>query len=289
MTPPPFRRILLAIDSSPAARAATEVIGHIAAPAQLEVVVLHVWNMQTRIRGGRWDIETATEARLLVDEVVADLKAAGVKASGEIVNAADEKVGLAIERAATELGADLVAVGSRGLSDLAGAFKGSISHRLIADVDCPVLVSPAGPARTQSIRRILVAVSHQSESGPLTDLAVAISKSVGGTIHVLHVLAPPRIAGEYTFLEPIEEAQATVDGAVERIRAAGAKVSGEVKFGNLSVAHEIVEVARIWDADLIIAGSRHHKDLAALIVGATEHDLIREAGRPILIAARPTE
>jgi len=54
----------------------------------------------------------------------------------------------------------------------------------------------------------------------------------------------------------------------------------------LPVADEIAAVARVWDADLVISGSRRHRDLAALIVGSTDHELIRQAHRPVLVARR---
>ena len=282
-----FHKILLAIDSTPASRAAVGAIAHLAAPTGADVLVLHVWNLETRRRLGRRDVETLTAAHHLVDDVVADLVAAGVKASGLLVNAAESQVGPAIEEAAEAHGADLVAVGSRGLSDLVGVFEGSVSHRLIADLDCPVLVAPAGAHRERPLRRILLAVSSQAESEALADMAIAIAAPARASILVLHVLIHPMVANEYAFyLEPEEEAQGVVDRTVERIRSAGVEALGKVKGGSLPVADEIAESVESWDADLVIAGSRRHRDLAALLVGATEHDLIRQANRPVLIAAR---
>jgi nucleotide-binding universal stress UspA family protein len=52
------------------------------------------------------------------------------------------------------------------------------------------------------------------------------------------------------------------------------------------VAAENADLARTWDADLIVSGARRHRDLAALIVGSTDHELTRQAHRPVLIAAR---
>lgn len=284
-----FDKILLAIDSTAPSWAAVGAIAQLAATTGAEVLVLHVWNLGVRVNAGTWNVETLTEARELVDEVVADLVAAGVKASGELVNAAESKVGSAIEDAAESYGADLVAVGSRGLSDLAAIFEGSVSHRLIADLDCPVLVAGAGSYRSRPLQRILLAVSNQAEAAALADLAIAVAKPTGASILVLHVLIHPMVANEYAFyLEPEEEAQAVVDRTIERIRTAGLEAAGKVKGGILPVVDEIVETAQGWDADLLITGSRRHRDLAALLVGATEHELIRQARRPVLIAARET-
>lgn len=247
--------------------------------------MLHVWNLETRVREGSWDVETLPEARKLVDDVVESLREAGVGASGELVNAASKTVGPAIEEAAEVFGADLVAVGSRGLSDLAGVFAGSVSHRLLADLDCPVLVAQA-PVRTGHLRRILLAISHEGESGPLGDLAAGIAKPVDASVLVFHVQARAAAAEGYVYVEPPPEAQAVVDQAVARIRASGVKAEGRVGTAVMPVAGEIAAVAETWDADLIISGSRRHHDLAALIVGSTDHELIRQAHRPVLIARR---
>lgn len=286
MNKPAFDKILLAIDGSLAAKAAVGAVAHLAAPTGAQVVVLHVGNLEKRARDGEREEETLIEAHLLVDEVVADLLAAGVSASGEFVNAADGNVGQAIERAAEAHGANLVAVGSRGLSDVAGLFETSVSHRLVADLDCPILVAGAGSDPARPLRRILLAVSNEAESDRLADLAISIAKPARSSILVLHVLAHPTANEYFSYIEPEEEAKAVVNRTIERIRAAGVEVAGKIKGSILPVADEIAETVERWDADLVIAGSRRHRDLAALFVGATEHELIRNAHRPVLIAAR---
>jgi len=285
----PFRKILLAIDATLSSRAAAAAIARLAAPMKSDVHVLHVWNLETRVRGGSRDIETLPEARKLVDGIVAGLRAAGIRASGELVNAAGTKVGLAIEEAAAAFGADLVAVGSRGLSDLAGVFAGSVSHRLLADLDCPLLVASDAPMRTARLRRILFAIEHEGESGPLGDLVAAIAKPVRASVLVFHVERRSAAIEGYVYIEPHTEAQALVDGAVERIRASGVEVEGRIGTNVMPVAAEIAALAQSWDADLIVSGSRRHRDLAALILGSTDHELIRRAHRPVLIAARPKD
>jgi nucleotide-binding universal stress UspA family protein len=286
MEPQLFRKILLAIDATPSSRAAAAAIAHLAAPMKSEVLVLHIWNLETRVRDGYWDVETLPEARMLVDGAVDGLREAGVKASGELVNAAGTKVGPAIEEAAAAFGADLVAVGSRGLSDLAGIFTASVSHRLLADLDCPILVAAPGPVRTEPLRRIMVAIASPEEAGDLGDLAAAIAKPVDAAVLVFHVPVRGPAAEGYIYIEPDMEAQAVVDAAVARIQANGVKVEGRMGTPVLPVADEIAAVARAWDADLVISGSRRHRDLAALIVGSTDHELIRQAHRPVLIVGR---
>jgi nucleotide-binding universal stress UspA family protein len=286
MEQPLFGKILLAIDATPSSRAAAVAISHLAAPLKSKVLVLHIWNREPRMRTGSGTIETLPEAKKMVDGVVERLEEAGVEASAELVNAATKEVGPAIEEAAQAFGADLVAVGSRGLSDLAGVFAGSVSHRLLADLDCPVLVTSQAPVRSERLRRILLAISYEAESGPLGDLAAAIAKPVDAAVQVFHVQTRGVAAEGYVYVEPEAEAQTLVDRTAARIRARGVKAEGRVGAAVLPVAEEIAAVAQSWDADLIISGSRRHRDLAALIVGSTDHELIRQAHRPVLIAGR---
>jgi nucleotide-binding universal stress UspA family protein len=46
----------------------------------------------------------------------------------------------AILDAEKALGADLIVMGTRGLSDFAGLLLGSVAHKVIHHVQCPVLV-----------------------------------------------------------------------------------------------------------------------------------------------------
>lgn len=109
------------------------------------------------------------------------------------------------------------------------------------------------------------------------------------SVRVLQVLIHPMVANEGVFyLEPEGEAQAIVDRTIERIRSAGVEAARNARGGTLPVADEIAETVEAWDPDLLLTASRCHRDLAALLVGATEHELIRQAKRPVLIAARKT-
>jgi nucleotide-binding universal stress UspA family protein len=120
----------------------------------------------------------------------------------------------------------------------------------------------------------------------LGDLVAAIAKPIKASVLVFHVPFGATVAEGYVYVEPSSEAQAVVDQAVARIRAQGVEAEGRVGVALHPIADEITAVAQKWDADLIVSGSRRHSDLAALVVGSTDHELIRQAQRPILIAGR---
>jgi nucleotide-binding universal stress UspA family protein len=134
-----FEHILLAIDGSEPARRATEVAADLARNVRAEVVVLHVKERDVTWAGGA-DLETPQEAHDLVEETVRMLKDRGLSARGEVHLSVYGRAARVILEAAGDAGADLIVMGSRGLSDLAGLVVGSVTHKVLHLAHCPVLV-----------------------------------------------------------------------------------------------------------------------------------------------------
>jgi hypothetical protein len=84
--------------------------------------------------------ETTTEAQQLVDDALADLKAAQVKASGETRAGLSGEQVKAIVDEASRFDADLIIMGSRGRSDFQALLLGSIAHKVVRYAHCPVLI-----------------------------------------------------------------------------------------------------------------------------------------------------
>ena len=86
--------------------------------------------------------EERTRAQEIVDRSVADVRnlvtSPDVTVSGRVV--VDSRIDEGILRVADEINADIIVVGTRGLSPLRGAIMGSVSHSLIEKARCPVLV-----------------------------------------------------------------------------------------------------------------------------------------------------
>jgi nucleotide-binding universal stress UspA family protein len=73
-----------------------------------------------------------------VAEIKSLVTSPDVTVSGQVV--VDKRVDDGILQAADEVKADIIVVGTRGLSALKGAIMGSVSHALIEKAHCPVLV-----------------------------------------------------------------------------------------------------------------------------------------------------
>jgi nucleotide-binding universal stress UspA family protein len=137
-----FDRILLTVDGSAQAERATDVA---AAEAKLhgsEVLVLHVREKEFLPRGGVIDVESSPEAMELIDSTAKRLKDQGVNVRGEILVSTIGGVAKVIVEAARSEGADLVVMGTRGLSEWGGLILGSVTHRVLHLSEVPVLAVP---------------------------------------------------------------------------------------------------------------------------------------------------
>jgi nucleotide-binding universal stress UspA family protein len=142
-----FDRILVAVDGSPYSAPAVSTVVEVATKFQSQAIVIHV-REHDRGRAGAFPLETPQEATQLVAETVVALRHAGIAATGEVHGAFTGHAAREIVDTARSQGADLIVMGSRGLSDIGGLFVGSVTHKVLQLAHVPVLVvrPPEAPA-----------------------------------------------------------------------------------------------------------------------------------------------
>ena len=91
-------------------------------------------------RGGGYSTETGEDARALVDAITKTIKDEGLSARGEVQSAYFGHTARHIVDLARSEGADLIVMGCRGVSDVAGIFVGSVTHKVLQLTELPVLV-----------------------------------------------------------------------------------------------------------------------------------------------------
>lgn len=140
-----FRRILHASDFSRASRPAFRKAVALAKATRAELLLVHVLPVLTIIpdayiaatmyeelyRGHR------AAGRHELDRLVASARAAGVRASGILVDTGVPAVQIA--RLAKAKRADVIVMGTHGRTGLARAVVGSVAARVVAIAACPVL------------------------------------------------------------------------------------------------------------------------------------------------------
>ena len=133
-----FEKILLAVDESDHSARAAELAGKLAALSNSEIVVLHVHEILPT-RGGPVDLRMIESE--VADNTATRLKEEGANASARKVHAYHGLIANQIVTIGAENGVDLIVMGSRGLSDVAGMFLGSVAHKVLHLAKCPVLIA----------------------------------------------------------------------------------------------------------------------------------------------------
>jgi nucleotide-binding universal stress UspA family protein len=137
-----FEKVLVAIDGSPHAAQALGAAQQLAKLGGAEVRVVHVREiaLDPGASSGALPSEGTDEAEKLVDDAVAELTKAGLSVTGTVRGALAGHVAKELLEEASECGASVMVLASRGLSDLAGLVVGSTTHKVLHLGHLPVLV-----------------------------------------------------------------------------------------------------------------------------------------------------
>jgi len=136
-----YDKILVAVDHSEISDRAVLAARDLALLSKGEVWVLHLREREIAVKTGlAMTDETESDANAKVSAVVEKLAEDGVKAHGEVRTTLYGYAARDIVDDAIEHDADVIVMGSRGRSDLAGFILGSTAHKVIHLTDRPVLI-----------------------------------------------------------------------------------------------------------------------------------------------------
>jgi nucleotide-binding universal stress UspA family protein len=279
-------RVLIGYDGSPSAAAALDDLTRAGLPAVAEALVVTVrdtaWMPPASVyelvpEGASWErpgAEERAESRprgLAAADAAAATAARRLRAAfpGWVVRSeglAGDPAGELMRRA-DEWDADLVVVGSRGLSALGRLLLGSVSRKLVTASPRPVRVARPGPgADPDAPVRVLVGLGGSPDPDALIRAVGERAWPEGTQVRVVTAdvaIAPASVA-------PVLPAVAATIAAANAHRAVGARVSAEAAAtalrakGLLAEAvtaggeprRALIREAREWPADTVFVGSR---------------------------------
>jgi len=212
------------------------------------------------------EMELAAEAGLgaLVETIVGD---SDVEVTQEVLQG---DTASALLEAAEE--ASLLVVGSRGRSAFKRTFLGSVSSKVVAHAECPVLVVPEGATPDDSERVLVVGV----DGSPNSEAALrwAIERAAPGrdevrAVHIVHNPARRDVERAITLVD--HEVQTASDALAPVVDPAGDLADERgVKFTMEIVAGDAREVLfeRGVAADLVIVGVRGEGGVGSMLMGS---------------------
>lgn len=153
LTPVEVRRVLVALDGSAVAEGALSAALEVAAAENAQCTVMQVVVPPVFISSYVPDTSRITKedldaASAQAQQYLAKLekKVPDVDGSRVVVH---QQPAVAILKEADEIGADMIAVGTRGLGRIARLFIGSVADKVVRGADVPVLVVPGKPRRAK--------------------------------------------------------------------------------------------------------------------------------------------
>jgi nucleotide-binding universal stress UspA family protein len=199
-----------------------------------------------------------------------------------------------LDRAAA-LPADLIVIGTHGVSGFEHLLLGSITEKVLRKASCPVLtVPPRASGSTLPFRRILCAVDFSDWSLRAFELARSLAQESGAALTVLSCIEWPWEESPTPIYEgmPAEQAAALNEyrryveaGATRRLKALAEDEAGGVRV-DTRVSHgkpaaRILRTATDVNADLIVIGVHGRKGIDISVFGSTANQVVRQATCPV--------
>ncbi len=138
--------ILVATDFSPSSAKAVATAADYARHFEAQLTILHAYRVDipvaSPLTGGGYVLpdgffeQLAKEARLRVEKLASEVAAGGVTAVGVAI---DRHPATAIVEEAKARKADLIVMGTRGLTGIKHLALGSVADRVVRTAPCPVL------------------------------------------------------------------------------------------------------------------------------------------------------
>lgn len=197
-----------------------------------------------------------------------------------------------ILKAAEELDAKLIVVGSKGLTGVEEFLLGGVATNVAKHAHCSVLVARQSYSRSA---RVVIAVDESPTAAAAIAFLGDFPLPEGAQVTVVNVVRPfkpyPGLVPDDPVGFPIEveavqrtqhaAAEALVGAAREQLEAAGKPCTAVVREGD--PASEILRVVNEELADLLVAGARGASMIEGMLVGSVADRLLKKAECSVLI------
>ena len=199
-----------------------------------------------------------------------------------------------ILRAATVIGADLIAIGTHGVGGFQHLLLGSVAEKVVRRAHCPVLTVPPRVRATSRLpfNRVLCPVDFGEPSRAAVELARSIAREGKAELTVLHVLEPGASADEeppaYRALSVPEYHQNREQAVTAALTELTTARTGEpavplsTRLASGKVYREILGIATEDQADLIVMGVHGRNPIELALFGSTTNQVIRRATCPVV-------
>ncbi len=296
-TQPAPRHLLLAVDGSEHAGAATQVINDLPLPADCQISIISVLiprNAQYHVVLEKVLQKTKEELQQTHPGEISTQLLTGYPAEQIVAYAEEHKP-------------DLIAMGALGLRSTLGILLGGVAQQVVEYAGCPVLIVRAP---YEKIDNVLLATDGSENSRFALRYLRECPLPTDAKIHVINVMSPEitsdtvaqswHIGMDYSppiITEQMQEqlvrlshdeeilAESLLKEAVTSLDALNHPVVSALRRGD--AATEILAYAREKKIDLIIVGSRGLSEFKGWLLGSVSRKIVHYADCSVLIVKNP--
>lgn len=287
-----IRKILVATDFSETSEGAVKWAGEISQAHDAELRVLHGLRLASHITPyvpppPDLDQELQRQVAARLEETAEALRKLDREVSVRLRNEVPSE---AIRAEAEDWGADLVVMGTKGLSGVEHLLLGSTAERVIGLAPCPVLsVHPGDFDRHRPLRKILVPTDFSDEARQSAEAAVELlGDRQQGELILVHAYHMPveytaygAVPTTWDFMKEIaDSAEKELQSWAGELTGRGWAVSTRVSEGPPSVV--IQRLAEEEGVDLIAMGTHGRGGLASFLLGSNSRKVVQHAPCPVL-------
>lgn len=143
-------------------------------------------------------------------------------------------------------------------------------------------------------QHFLVPIDFSEYANQALDYALTLAGKLGARVTLLYVIQPLQLGGvdmsvtlHTTYFQDLEaEIRRDMASLLERVTTAG--LDGDIVIVHGVPFHEIIEVAKTQQVNLIVMGTHGRTGFQYVLLGSVAEKVIRLAPCPVLVARQPT-
>ncbi|WP_024796327.1 universal stress protein [Tomitella biformata] len=185
--------------------------------------------------------------------------------------------------------AEVMVVGTRGLSGIASAFMGSVSSLIARHSPCPVVVvrSASEDGTPPVSGPVVIGIDGSENSVPALAVAMKEASLRGATLIAVHAWSDLPLST----MDPVTQVRELFDEATIADTVVAQRLAGwSEQYPDVNVEHRVVmdrpEAAildRAKGAQLVVVGSRGRGGITGLLLGSTSIKVLRSAECPVMV------
>jgi nucleotide-binding universal stress UspA family protein len=282
------RTVTVGLDGSRESVAAAQWAAHEAQRRGLPLRLVHVWEWEPTTRtplvgpetqrhwAERIPRETADELRVLFPELEITSEQLAGQPAAVLPVAAEE--------------AELLVMGSRGLSGVAGFLVGSVAQAVVATAERPVVLVRAGemeedehrpgadgsPSETTPYRDVVLGLDTGRPSEALIEFAFDAAARRAAGLRVIHGWNLPPV---YGYNPGVMDPRLSETLRAWREKFPGVEVTEHAVIGQ--AARHLIEAAS--DASLVVVGRRARRSSIGTHIGPVTHAVLHHSPAPVAV------